>query len=481
MAIKGGQIIHVGNGVTLIDRVQTGGPGQVNIPTTKIYELGNYKSVSTIRDTPDLSFTLESLDVSTEIEALLAGSYAGESFATGAMTAASATLTVTGATFTSAYVGYQVVVAGAGPSGGDLVTTIATFTDSTHVVLTDPAVGTVAAAAVRIAMNGIDLATAPPIDFASQWKAGLTAPSPYRATSSVALPFLYLESMSYRFGLTDNATQTATLRGDTIFYNPGPCFVETAVGSGTSGQTIITAHPAYQSADGDNRRVLSVTAGTKRLTFGADYTETYGSITAGAAVTTVHLSDTYLSTDKIRIIYSSPDVVSYPQSVHPDVTVKPAAVRGRDIEIYVGGYDPADVAGSQANKLTSVQSVQVDWRVTLDKDLEFGNHYAVGQDFDVPTVNGSIDIKPRDDADFRKLLQLITGVTDATKVIGTSTAVPLALDVVIKNPDTQAVLKRLHVPDARFTAPGYQGRVQTKLTVSLPFESDEGDLLIFER
>ena len=54
--------------LVVIDRAQTAGPGQLNIPTQKIYELGNYKSVSTIRDTPDLTFNLESFDVSTEIE-----------------------------------------------------------------------------------------------------------------------------------------------------------------------------------------------------------------------------------------------------------------------------------------------------------------------------------------------------------------------------------------------------------------------------
>lgn len=482
MAIKGGQIVHVGNGVTVIDRVQTGGPGQLNIPTTKIYELGNYKSVTTIRDTPDLSFSLESLDCSTEIEAMLAGAYGGRSVAgAGAITAAATALTVTGGAFTSADVGRQVTVEGAGTGGADLVSTIVTVTDATHVVLADAAATTVTVADVRIAVDGIDLTTSVPIDFASQWKPGKNAPSPYQVTSSVAIPFTYLESMSYRFGLRDNATQTATLRGDTIFYNPGPCFVETAVGSGSSGQTIITAHPAYQSADADGRRVLAVTVGTKRLTFGADYTETYGAVSGGAAVTTVHLSDTYASTDSIRIIYSSPDAVSYPQTVHPDTTVKPGAVRGRDIEVYVGGYDPNDVEGSQVNKLTSVQSVQLTWAVTLDKDEEFGNHYAVGQDFDVPTVNGSVDVKPRDDVDFHRLLRLVTGVTDPTKVIGPSTAVPLALDIVIKHPDTQAVIKRLNVDDARFTVPGYSGQVQQKLTVTLNFESDEGDLLIYER
>lgn len=407
MAIKGGQIIHAGNGTTIIDRVQTGGPGQVNIPTEKIYELGNYKSVATVRDTPDLTFGLESFDVSTEVEELLTG-------------------------------GTQ-----------------------------DPA-------------TGIDLAKAVPVDFASQFKAGQSAAEPFKVVSSVALPFLYLEQMSYRFGLRDNATQSASLRGDTIFYNPGAAFVEETDGTATADQTVVTAHPAYQSSESDGRRVLAVTVGSKRLNFGADYTEAAGVETNGAATVTLTIADPVPVTEKIRIIYSSPDPVEYLQAVHPDVAVKPAAIKGRDIEIYAGGYDPADVLGSQVNKLTSVQSVNIDWRVTIEKDEEFGNYYSVGLDFDIPQVNGSVDVKPRDSADFMALLRKVTGVSDATKVIGTASSVPLALDVVVKNPEDGSTLKRLHVPDARFTVPGYQGRVQQKMTVTMSFESDEGSLLVFD-
>lgn len=67
-----GELIHVGNQV-LVDRAQTAGPGTLNIPTEKIYELGNYQSVATIRDVPDLTFTIESLDVSADIECMPLG------------------------------------------------------------------------------------------------------------------------------------------------------------------------------------------------------------------------------------------------------------------------------------------------------------------------------------------------------------------------------------------------------------------------
>ncbi len=70
MAIKAGQILHDING-TVVNRIQSAGPGNINIPEEKVNELGNFESVCTIRDIPDLSFDLESLSVSTEIESLL--------------------------------------------------------------------------------------------------------------------------------------------------------------------------------------------------------------------------------------------------------------------------------------------------------------------------------------------------------------------------------------------------------------------------
>lgn len=411
IAIRAGSVIHIGSGTFLLDRVQTAGPGQLSIPLEKIYELGNFQSVASIRDTPDLTFSMESFDVSTEVENFLTG--------------------------------------GAG-----------NFT------------------------TGVDLATCVPVDIASQFKGNLTDSAPYAVIASVAMPFLYLESASYRFGIHDNATQTFTLRGDSIFYNPGPTYVQTAVTSGSANQAVATTHEAYQVAEGDARRVLSVEVGTTRLAFGSDYTETYGSVTSGHATTTVHITDAYTGSQTIRIMYSSDFAQEYLQAVHPDTTVKPAAVRGRDIDIYASAtglaFDFDDVAGSLANKLGSVQSVNVDWRVTLDKDEEIGNPVAVTQDFQVPDVTGTATIKPRSAAELASLIRKVQGITDATKVLGPQTAVPLDVQIVIKVPGTQTVIKVLRIPDARFSLPGWSARVQTKLTVDLPFTSDAGILKVYD-
>lgn len=410
MAIKAGQILHVGNDTVVIDRIQTAGPGSLNIPTEKIYEVGNYESTATIRDIPDLQFSLESYDVSCELEALLLNK--------------------------------------------DLATT-----------------------------SEFDLSLGKPLDIVTPFKFGKDAVAPFDVTASVGLPYLTPESISYRFGLRDNGRQTVGLRGDSIFYNPGATYVQKAMGTATADQVIALTNPAglYTDANGP-RRVLSVTVGSKRLTPVVDYTIAEGVVTAGyAASTTVTIAEAVPVTDEIRVMYFSNTVRSYPQSVHDDATVKPAAIRGKDIDIYIGGYDPLDIPGSAANKWTSVQSVSTDWRVTLERDEEFGNYFAVGQDFDVPAVTGSLDLKPRDPAELFSKIRHITGITDPNEAVGPNNAVALPLDIVLKDgANGGATLKRLHVPDARFSLPGYSARVQTKLTVTMSYESDGGKLTVYK-
>ena len=406
MAVKAGSIITVGHGTTLIERLQSGGPGTLNIPTSKVYELGNYEAVATVRDTPELTFSLESFDVSTDTEALLCD--------------------------------------------------------------VDP--GT----------DAIDLATAKPLNIVQNFKPGKKLPNPFVAAKGVAIPYLTIESASYRFGLRDNASETFSLRGDSIYYTAGPAYIDEFEGNGAAGQTLTTKHPAYPYTDSNGtRRVLAVTVGLKRLTEGPDFTLTYGPVTDDAAVATVTLTEPVPEGQMVRVTYHSPDPVEYPQTIHTPATLKPAGVRGRDIDVYIGGYDPEDPEASAANKWTGVQDVSLEWRVTQEVENEFGNPNAVSRDFDVPTVSGSIGILPRDVEDLFRKIRLITGTTSLTTAIGPDVAVPLPLDIVIKDAESGgATLKRFHVPDARFSVPGYSPRVEQNITVSLEWESDAGALTI---
>lgn len=435
MAIKAGQILHVANQF-VVDRIQTAGPGDLNIPQDKVFELGNYQSVGIVRDSPDLTFNLECLDVDAEVEALLTGSNNPYTDASG-----------------TAY----------------------------------------------------DLSTNKPIDIISPWK------SPYgdfTAVRGVAIPYLYLESASYRYGLTDNAGETFSLRGDSIFYIPGTPWQDVTTGATVTASTNVHTFehgPALLYTEGSNSRyALCVTVDGTRLVRGTDYTET------ATAVTFIGAYATLAAGAEINIVYgadSATDGATYPQAgqdpwgssgnahlVHQGLAVKPAAIRGKDIDVYFSTAIPGvDLGAGVGNPVEvrwpDVQSANIDWRLTLEEDREFGNPFAVSRDAtDVPDVTGSVEIKPRNvDAFFTRIRQ-IAGVANAVDVIGPDSSVAGALRIEIRNPASAGttavpagtVLKTHYVPAARFTLPGYSGQVQQKLSVTINFQSDDGVLRTYK-
>lgn len=322
----------------------------------------------------------------------------------------------------------------------------------------------------------IDVAKSIPFDVASQFKAGQTATAPYNTVGGIAIPYLTLESLSYKYGITNNATQTATLKGDGVFYTPGSVFIDTVAGTNAANQSLTLAHDAYVY-NGDvinpDRYAISVSLsdGT-RLAVGADYTE---AATGAGATKTVTL--TFLkaipTTTKIRVIYSSDTVATYPQNSHAAVSAtRPAAIRGRNITVSVGGVTVND-------RWTSIQEVDLDWKVSLERNQEFGNSSIVSQDFEVPDVTGKVSVRPKDYADLYAKIIKVAGVT-AGEVAGALTTAPLELYIELHSPDTGAVLKSFYVPDARFDLPGYSGRVQQKLDVDFNFTSDTGALTVYK-
>lgn len=398
MAIVAGQFLHDANGF-VIDRIQTGGVSNLNIPEEKVYELGNFRTVATVRDIPDLSFDLESLDVSTEIEALLLG------------------------------------------------------IDPTTVNDGDE----------------FDFLESVPLDVISPFKAGKGL---YNIVRGLAVPYLTLESATYRFGNRQNATQSFTLRGDSVFYVPGTPYLQEFSGTGGTGPFSL-AHTAldYNQA-GDTIHVLSLCVhyadGTyQRLYYGDDYTDT------AANFTLVNGSDAP-SGSTIRAVYGSAVAATYSQAVHQNVSTKPAAVRGKDIDVYVGD----SAATPTFTRWTGVQSFEVTRRVNIDNDEEFGNEHYVSQDYDTAEVTGSVTVRPRNPADLWEKIHQVADVPD-DEVVGANTTIALPVELRIFDPDSGDRVKTLYIPDARFTVPGVQGRVQQKLEVTFNFTSDEGELLVY--
>lgn len=507
MAIKAGQILHVANQF-VVDRIQTGGPGDLNIPQEKVYELGNYQSVGIVRDVPDLSFNLECLDVDTEVEALLTGS-------------------------------------------------VNPYADAQS--------------------HKYELVKNVPLDIISPWK---TPYGDFTAVNGVAIPALALESASYRYGLQENAGETFTLNGDSIYYIPGTPWQDIHTGDGTETEYAFDHGPAILYKEGGkDLYALAVSVDGVRLTPIAR-TQLAQATAAGDNLVFAPASSgpedgiefavAPPANAKISVVYGSSEDADYTQNgntpfgsgsghlVHQSVAVKPAAIRGKDIDVYfatalpVGGgvttkaltsnvatlttasahgltvgaivsvegvdaifdgtYTVATVpttttftyaktaanVASQADtgrvgtpvevRWPDVQSATVEWRVTLEQDYEFGNARAISREAtDVPAVTGAIEIKPRSvEAFFRRLRQL-TG-TPEEQIIGPQSSVAGALRIEIRNPESGGaasvpagtVLKTHYIPDARFTIPGYSGQVQQKLSVTVNYESDGGILETFK-
>lgn len=403
MSIKSGKILTVGNGF-LVDRLQTSGPGNLNIPSEKIYETGNELAVATLRDVPDLTYDMESFDVSIETEAMLTG--------------------IPAATWPGL------------PDG-----------------------------------TAIDLAAAKPLDVISPYKAAGTSKTSIRG---LAIPQLALENSTYRFGVGASATQTFTLRGDAVYFVPGTPYYQEFDGAGAGPYTF--TNTALRTVEkGTDIFALSVSVvyadGTsKRLFHTTDYTDT------ATAVTIIDPLVAPAGTSNVHVVYGSTTPATFAQSLHPTASVKPAAVRGKDIDLYVAVDAGAD---QELMRWRGVQSVDVNRRVNMEIEDELGNPHHVAADYDVPDVDGTITMRPGTTEYLFERVAQVTN-TDPADVANLLTSEPLEMQIRINHPETGAALKTLRIPDARIEPPGPQARANTRIEVTFNFASDSGLLEIIK-
>lgn len=402
MPIRSGQILHL-NQDFVIDRAQTAGVDSLNIPEEKIYEVGNKKAVGVVRDTPELSFSVESLDTTTEIEALLLG--------------IDPTTTSEGDEF--------------------------------------------------------DLSNAIPLDIVSPFKRSY---KDHTVVGGVMIPFLTLASATYRFGVRANATQSFQLNGDGNYYASAvPVsekidLVDNTLTYNLDETADITFDDAGEVMHVIGAMVRDPNAATyKRLFFGQHYTDTTSSIT---------LADDWFDEGytELMVVYATTTPTTFPQAVHADdLTLKPAAVRGTHIDVFVSSGG----ATAQLNVWGGVQSVEVTQTWNVEADEELGNRRAVGQEWDTSEVSGNVVVRPVDFSDFMSKIRQITNTT-AGEITGPNSSQPLEMEIRIKNPATDSYIKTLYVPDARFQMPALTTTVQQKSDITFNFSSDEGSMLIIQ-
>ncbi len=404
MSIRAGQLLHVGGNrfqaKAILDRLQSANLA-LNIPSEKVYELGNFLSVADKRDTPELSFDLESRDVSVEFEALLA-----------------------------------------------------------DVDFTAVADGT-----------GFNLGNSKPIDILAPFKA---ANNVFTTTRGLVLPYLYLESATYRFGVGTASTQSFTMRGDGIYFTAGAPRFQSVAGTGGNGPFAFATTPAVKTVESSGDvfaycvTVHYADGTTKRLFHGADYTNTATGFTlTNGAVTAPSGSFMYVT-------YAA-GTDTYLQAVHEGVAVKPADVRGSDIDVYVSDGAATPTWG----RWEGLQTAELNWRLTLEAIRELGNEHVVEQSFDVPDLTGTLSMRPESATYLYDRISQITGVP-TTETINALSSVALDVMVKVNQPGTSTVLKTFIADNCRFTPPSWNPQANTRLDVPFAFSSDTGQLTVYK-
>jgi hypothetical protein len=279
MSVHAGEILHVG-GNNVIDRIQSAGLGDVNLPIETIREVGNREVVDKIPGEPDFTFTLESFDVSTDLMAWLTGSKPGTSATS----------------------------AGA-PGEGDAEGTAYDWLDCVFVNVPSPWK-----------------------DPASGEKGDVEA--------GHLIPGYYPTRLRYRFGVTDNATQEVELAGGSFYYAEAAPVEQFETGNGAT-KNFASDNPAIHLRRGGSegstfRAAFGVLVDGQLQTEDVDYEVEGGAEDPGSTVT-IKFLDAPANNALISFCYFTSAAMAYPQSVHASVIVKPGAVRGRNIKVLLDG------------------------------------------------------------------------------------------------------------------------------------------------
>lgn len=318
--------------------------------------------------------------------------------------------------------------------------------------------------------DSFDFRDAKPSDIAARYKPDLVTES---GEYGAAVPYLTLESVQYRFGVRQSAGETFSFRGDSFYPVPGTPYVEDFDGDGATQTFNFTHTPAIPTTElGDSVYALCVTYITsdgdyQRLYLGDDFTNTPTSVTLTDITPAVG--------ERVRVEYAVGAAISLPQSIHPLASVKPGAVKSRNIKLYISD----GAATPSLDRVFGAQSIETGWRVTLEAEEELGNQHYVAQDYDVPEVSGTITMRARTIRYLFEFIAQITG-TPTNEIPNILSSLPLEMVQEITHPTTGAVMKTLYVSDARFQVPAIPARVQQKLEQQIQWSSDGGNLEVFQ-
>lgn len=415
MSIRAGSIVTVA-GRNVVDRLQSAGLGDAQVPIETIREVGNDLVVDKVPGEPDFSFSMESWDVTTDMMAFLTGK-----------------------------TGNQAV---AQPPG-----------------YTDPA------------RTEYRWENCRPINLTSPWKSD-TGSQGGHVGAGIIIPAYYPTRLRYTFGVTDNAVQEVELAGGSYYYARTAPVEEFAVGDGVETD-FVTSEAARAlrlgGAGGTTfQRIFGVILNGSVQTRGVDYTESIVAADAGQpAVATIAFIVPPPDTADVRFCYFTEVAKALPQAVNADATVKPGAVRGRNIVVRLDP-DGLDV------RLAGIQTFEMEATVDGDVERELGNSDPTGRSNNGTDVTGTVTARPKDiDAFFNSLKQM-TGVdTDEVFTYFYQNSVPVQVD--IQNPkNTAQILKSIFIEQGQFQPPGTPARVNSPTDFAFAFNSVNGTFSEFK-
>jgi hypothetical protein len=419
MSIRAGSILTVA-GRNVVDRLQSAGLGDARIPIETIREIGNDLVVDKVPGEPDFTFTMEGLDTSVELMALLHGKIG------------------TGTDPTAGYAG-------------------AADPDGTEYRWED----------------------CQPLNIVSPWKRNAGSAGG-NINAGLLIPGYYPTRISYRFGVTDNAGQTVELGGGSYYYAETAPVEETAVGDGVQSAFVTSESARALRLGGSGgstfQRVFGVLVGGRYMTRGVDYVESVpGGTGAGAsAVTTLTFVTPPAVGELVRFVYFTETAKAYPQAVNADAVVKPGAVRGRNIVVLVG------TRGTDQVRLPGVQTVELTGTYDSEVEREMGNPEPTGRSVNGVDTTGTVTLRPKDKDALFSAFEKVTGVNRA-EVFGYLNDNLVPVEIQIQNPKNPGqILKTLYVEQGKFQLPGTPARVNTATDFSMQFDSATGSFSEFK-
>lgn len=418
MAIKAGTILNVA-GRTVLQRLQTAGLGNVTIPIDTIREIGNDLVVDQIPQEPEFTFSMESLAVDCEIEAILHGKVS-----TGILPSQAA--------------------GASDPAGTEYKWETSEF-----------------------------------VNILSPWK----DPQSFSSGNIIAghiIPGYFPSKIAYKFGVTENAATSVDLRGGSFFYG-GFAPTEDVFTASAATLAYVTAEPAVRYRKGGVggttfRSVFGVLVNGVQFNEGADFTTTGGGPASSASPVTITFLSPLVDGQQIRVAYFTTNAHAYPDSVHADSLTLPGAVRGRNICVSL-----ASGGAGTWQRLGGVQTATLDASFDLTIERELCNDEPTGFTVNGTNVNGVITAHATTAAAFMRLLAQLTGLDNAEEVIGFLNLNPLRMKIEIQDPKNPGnVLKTLYVPNATFDIPGTPARVNAVLDFSFSYQSLTGSYSAFK-